>query len=413
MTGRPMHFEVTDLHVGVVSTDMGTGGYTVETCADPIDGDDGILRHHPNPMIEACDPAYPEYLSYSSPEPDAGQIEWLSTGFGCISILGTSGCGFEQQLKASRRALVDHTTVTGGPNAGFLRPDSLLVIVFVTDEEDCSVADPTIFDTADPTLGHLGLRCYLHPYMIQQVDDYVNAFRALRPPEKSLLGFLVGVPPEPSCEGRGDAIADCLATTAMMEEIDPVDPTRLRYACSSPTGNAFPGRRFVQIAQEFGSRAIVRSICTNDFEPFVDALASSLEESVDASAPVVGLDVSADPLDPCRCEAACTMIETLVDNRPCPDGKPCHEPAGPGTGCATLEDDDGMMHSLCVIPQAGSRMKGCDPAAPGDCGSSLSVHLEDGVGWYYVPAGDPGPHLAYSEGMRPSEGSTTYLSCCP
>ena len=38
---RPL---VSDLHVGVISSDMGTGGYAVQTCRDAIDGDDGILR---------------------------------------------------------------------------------------------------------------------------------------------------------------------------------------------------------------------------------------------------------------------------------------------------------------------------------------------------------------------------------
>jgi hypothetical protein len=123
VTGRPSHTPVSDMHIGVISTDMGTGGYTVETCSDPVDGDDGILQHDPNPSMPGCDSVYPGFLSYSSDEPDPGAIDWLATSFGCIAVLGTDGCGFEQPLNASRKALVDHR---GGANAGFLRSDSLL-----------------------------------------------------------------------------------------------------------------------------------------------------------------------------------------------------------------------------------------------------------------------------------------------
>jgi hypothetical protein len=94
-------------------------------------------------------------------------------------------------------------------NAGFLRPTSILTILYVTDEEDCSVLNPAIFNPTDGSLGHLNLRCWAHSYMVQPVDIYINSLRALRPPEKLVVGFIVGVPPNTPgvCEGLGDAIA--------------------------------------------------------------------------------------------------------------------------------------------------------------------------------------------------------------
>jgi len=56
-TGSPEHVRITDLHVGVVSTDMGSGGYELVTCDDAIDGDDGVLQH--TPIYSWCEDAYP------------------------------------------------------------------------------------------------------------------------------------------------------------------------------------------------------------------------------------------------------------------------------------------------------------------------------------------------------------------
>jgi hypothetical protein len=275
------HKVVNDLHIGVVSTDMGTGGYTVETCSDPINGDNGELLHSPNPTMSGCDATYPTYLSYASPAPDTVQADWLATAFGCIATLGISGCGFEQQLKAAEKALIDHRD---GVNAGFLRDTSILVILFVTDEEDCSVAPGSegIFDTMDTSLGHLNLRCFNHPYMVEPVSTYITAFNSLRAdPRMLLLGFIVGVPAAPQCEGLGDAIPDCLEHPDMAERIDPVSMTRLMPSCvTASAGEAYPPRRMVQIAQTFGNRAIVRSICTDDFTPAIEALTGRIQDVI-------------------------------------------------------------------------------------------------------------------------------------
>ena len=58
-----------------------------------------------------------------------------SNALQCIGMVGDGGCGFESPLEAMKRALDGHSTV----NAGFLRPDSTLAVVVLTDEDDCSV----------------------------------------------------------------------------------------------------------------------------------------------------------------------------------------------------------------------------------------------------------------------------------
>jgi hypothetical protein len=62
----------------------------------------------------------------------------------CTAGLGTSGWGFEQPLEAMYLAL------DGNPaNQGFLREDAHLAVVIFADEDDCSVADPHLFDLSD------------------------------------------------------------------------------------------------------------------------------------------------------------------------------------------------------------------------------------------------------------------------
>ena len=74
-----------------------------------------------------------------------GQLEDVFT---CIAAVGDSGCGFEQPLASVVRALGADGRPAPPENQGFLRPDALLFIVLLTDEDDCSVpAGSNLFDT--------------------------------------------------------------------------------------------------------------------------------------------------------------------------------------------------------------------------------------------------------------------------
>ena len=65
----------------------------------------------------------------------------LTDTFAKMAHVGDGGCGFEQPLKAARLALSGYAT----GSQGFLRDDALLLVVFVTDEDDCS-ADLALFN---------------------------------------------------------------------------------------------------------------------------------------------------------------------------------------------------------------------------------------------------------------------------
>jgi hypothetical protein len=68
--------------------------------------------------------------------------------FSCLAKAGTSGASIEMPLYATELALVDR--MKDGTNAGFLRPDALLAVVILTDEDDCSREDNN-FTVSDET----------------------------------------------------------------------------------------------------------------------------------------------------------------------------------------------------------------------------------------------------------------------
>jgi hypothetical protein len=295
--GEPDWLPIPDLHVGVVTTDMGSGGNPIPTCGDADFGDDGVLRTRGRADVPGCMATYPSFLTHvaGSRPPEA-----LAFDVSCITRAGTGGCGFEHPLEATLKALspAEPTAYTGpsyvpprffrdtlghglGANAGFVRDDTLLAVVIVTDEEDCSAADPDLFRADSPLYvgTDLNLRCFsfgaqaLHP--IRRYVDGLSALRAGRP-DLLAFGLIVGVPvdlavPNPTALDFERILAD----ERMQERFDPDMPGRLTPSCDvTGRGLAFPPRRLVQVAQGLGpERASVQSICQEDFSEAARALA--------------------------------------------------------------------------------------------------------------------------------------------
>ncbi len=481
--GRADHVPVKDLHIGVVSSDMGTGGYVVDTCADSTNGDDGILQNKPNPLIAGCDAVYPMFLGYESEEfppvrapdePAIEEIEKLANDFSCIGTLGNDGCGFEQQLEAVLKALTYHMEDPpegSGENRGFLRRDTILAVLFMTDEEDCSVdsSDPNnlrIFDTTlTSELGHMNLRCFRNPEMIYDVDRYVDAFSRLRDnKEDFVMGLIVGVPPAddaPECNGWGKDLGACLDNDLMQALEDPENPGYMRQSCysSDPTKGAYPPRRFIHLARGYvdlepstlGENVYVHSICSEDFLPVIQAITHKIHELVDKVGTSRELEIVKDASDPrgCTCMATCSIIETLNDARPCEDPKLDYDKDG-DTAPDMFVDEDGSQYSLCEIPHSKMTITGNNEDLGMDCACCLDTTADDPgscacamectdpdaqlaqrlcgetpcTGWWYTPYYDPdgeGEDEPYPTilltNVVPDEGSTTDIQCrseiCP
>ena len=77
---------------------------------------------------------------------------WIQRGdpnaasvFACAAKVGTAGPTVEMPMLMSSWALRER--VADGKNASFLRPDALLGLVMITDENDCSQAQPNVLAT--------------------------------------------------------------------------------------------------------------------------------------------------------------------------------------------------------------------------------------------------------------------------
>ncbi|MFT3923301.1 MAG: hypothetical protein QM778_12275 [Myxococcales bacterium] len=329
-----------DIHVGVVTSDMGLSGSQLQLPPSCLGfGDDGVLRKGG----ASCSSAAPSgYLSYT---PEQNNFEQTLTDLSCLAAVGTSGCGFEQQLEAMYKALAPASVKTFGQgtaghgdleNQGFLRADAALAIVQLSDEEDCSVTpqgevlfdDPTShpavrFPGTSQNLG-LNIRCaYGDPDeresqvekagLIHPITRYVQEFkRDVKPNNPDSVAFIaiVGIP-----DGtEGMAPADILNHPSMGFAVDPQtgggDPTNrntaARDVCRQCVGlsaedcmkqpvisqdqngsfvsnpqlitGAKPGVRFVKVAQAFGEHGSVRSICAESYAPAVDHLVQKIAQ---------------------------------------------------------------------------------------------------------------------------------------
>jgi hypothetical protein len=186
-----------DLHLGVVSPNVGTGpsGGGGDACAGG--GDRGVLQ-----LPDGCPPLSDgaRFISDIEIDEESGARLFNYTGdladqFSCLAQLGTGGCGFEQPLEAAARALENRAE-----NAGFLRDDAFLMVVFLTDEDDCSAADTTMFDPAeddrDDPLGELSsFRCFEFGTTCAEADERAVGPRTGCVPGDDDTTYMTGVEP--------------------------------------------------------------------------------------------------------------------------------------------------------------------------------------------------------------------------
>ncbi len=266
-----------NLNIGVITQNVGAGGYPISGCGEL--GDNGLLQSTRGDRAPAgctgpsgafiqdwSDGAGGRFRNY-----DAAQE--LAATFGCIALRGISGCAFEQPLESMRRALNGSIAA----NAEFsARPDSLLAIVFVSDEDDCSAFDTAMFDTSstdvnDP-LGPLGdFRCFEFgvdcatgnaepralgermdcgpradsPYMVHP-DDYIDFLRLRKGDDIVVAGIL------------GDSTP--VIVTADFDTNNP----ELAPSCMSISGGASPAIRVGYFIDAFAPASGFETICNPD-----------------------------------------------------------------------------------------------------------------------------------------------------
>ncbi len=261
--------ELPDLHVGVTSSSVAITG--LEGCA--FGGGGSLFKGLAEIEIEG------EYLSdVASPEGRVTNYKGtLTETFAKMARVGDGGCGYEQPFKAARMAL---------STPGFLREDALLLVVFVTDEDDCSAIDGVLFgDVYADACSELGpitsYRCFEHgvtcadgkgsrefgerencrpdetsPY-VESVAAYAQYLKKLKKqPAQTIVAGIYGKP------NGVFAIPD-----EKVEILRGYETPRLADVCGGMgvegTG-ATPAIRMNALLAEFGGRASQSSICERE-----------------------------------------------------------------------------------------------------------------------------------------------------
>ena len=202
--GMPnVHIGVTTSSLGQRATD-GIGTASIQGCSGA--GDDGALTM--DPLVSG------RYIidEESGASRNRNYTGTLGDAFAALADVGGAGCGIEQHLGAVERAL------TNPVNAGFVRPAAKLAVIFIADEDDCSLAHNNLFesgvdgpvlnfrctkhgiecDGGNPDLDIPGLRTDCRPKLdspyLEPVDRYVDFIKDLKPTwrEDVIVAGIVG-----------------------------------------------------------------------------------------------------------------------------------------------------------------------------------------------------------------------------
>ncbi len=324
-------------HIGVVTSDLGAGPKPLGSNCKVVGGDGGRLQAKGVAAALSCgdlgadtSTAKPaRYIDYdqihSKNNLPAGQD--LPQTFGCMASVGNDGCGMEHQLESAYKALRRDPIVE---NTGFLRSEALLVVVFVTDEDDCS-APPTT-DLFDPfkineygasdsyRCTHYGLTCgdpaapppygssmgplamcvaapnlnEAGPGKLFDVSRYINYFTKARlqggikdNPDDVILASIAA--PGPSLGAVVQTILtsnpQTTAGTPYVECAGPISKNcavALQHSCTAASDTKFSGDPAVRLSQvvRAAKEHQETSICNTDYAPALQNLGQLIVDKI-------------------------------------------------------------------------------------------------------------------------------------
>lgn len=346
---------IPELHVGAITSDMGTrnsldplqpappvGNVGMGGCAGT--GKDGALQ-----TFGASISGGERFISDLAATDGTrltnynGTLEEVTSQ---ILKAGAGGCGFEQPLAALRRALVNPT------NTGFFRPDAGLAVIVLSDEDDCSIRDPAMFDESAVALGELqSFRCTQFGVECDEDIAVPGAKSNCRPADQSVYLDAIALAADDLERDRPDG---SVVVAGIFGDPEPVvvelrgppgggpPINALGHSCSvtDVTGTANllvgdPGVRLASFVDQFGARGVWTSVCLPSYALALTEIARATKQllgvgCVDTS----GLaDDSADP----GVQPRCTARDAAGDIPRCPGDGTCFDlvvdPAAcPGAG---------------------------------------------------------------------------------
>ncbi len=330
-----------NVHIGIVSTDVGVGpeGASKGICSQ--NGDAGKLQFaaRPPPLADPTNCPNEGAVTCTALDPGETFIKdillddevtrernynpndaTLAERFSCMAKLGICGCGFEQPLEAMKRAL------DPGVNPGFLRENAFLAVIFITDEDDCSIANSTMMNEAfggdgQPAGSHL---CFQHGVVcdpdtpltvgnkencrprpgagtgeddeslfMKDVDAYAGFLRTLKPHDQGLI--IVAEISGTNVEGPL-ALENDKAEVIQFTKSNGNTVLQLEKRCQSNNGVAAPAIRLNHFTSQFPARNQQETICKEDLTGGLQKIADLLVIAV--GNPCVAGNIDLDPVEP-------------------------------------------------------------------------------------------------------------------
>jgi len=288
-----------NVHIAVVSSDMGDGGSGTSMCN--ATGKGGIFQSTPRGLCTATT-LQPGATFISNVGGVANYTGNLDEVFTCIAALGQDGCGFEQQFAAITRALGADGQAAPIENQGFLRDDAYLAIVMITNEDDCTSAVGGGFYGPQSLTSQLGtsFRC-------NEFGHICDGASPSRYAPNNAVGDTVSYQSCTSAEGG--ALKDVAETAAQIKALKadpasqivmaaitgPKGPYEVNWKAPPPeiaegpwpvvkhsceaadTSYADPSVRVTELVQQFGGNGVTLSICDAEFAPALEVIAQKIE----------------------------------------------------------------------------------------------------------------------------------------
>jgi hypothetical protein len=400
-----------DMHVAVVSSDMGAPGDSVGKIGCTPTGDYGVFQTRPRGACTGSTLTPGATFISSAPGDSNYTAANLSDVLACILPLGDGGCQFVHPLAAIAHALgADGTPMPDG-NVGFLRPDAMLAIIILTHQDDCSASSPitalySLNNGPDNLINSFGplttYRCNEFGHLC--LDPRGDKPDAFVPPPESTLKDVQGTPSAPTldlvqCQSNETGglltsvttfVDDIRAlkadpdhqivvsaivappspyTVAWVPMSDVQDAAgqllpQVEHSCGAangddvnseatelPTDGSFgdPGVRLTQFVQAFGENGVTASVCDASYASIVGPLVALIGEN----APVAGVTGTAG-----------------ADGG---DGGV----VGGGSGVSGRGGSSGSLAGLGAASGHGATglHAGCSVAAPAPAGSGVAVLL--------------------------------------
>lgn len=324
-----------NLHLGVISTDLGTMGAGDSAPGPAIGSGPGacngmgksgnlVINGAPitgNFLIDVATGTGTRMTNYTGT---------LAAAFAAMANSGSGGCGFEQHLEAIRRALGNNAQ-----NAGFLRTTALLAIVILTDEDDCSIAHSTMFGPDQATLGVLssfrctrfgvtcdtggttsdemnqvGTKASCHSNEASQfmthVQDYVQFVRGLKANPADVIVAAISGPPTPVATELRSPGAGGAAIPALTHSCN--------YTGAMGLEVADPGVRLQQFLDGFPDRSSFSTVCQQDLSGGLAQIAQLITNTIGTSCftnPLADID----PSTP-GSQFGCTVADVTNEGKP-------------------------------------------------------------------------------------------------